>query len=475
MIKKLYKKICKYLRSRKNCGMNLRTGLTITILLSGMTAVSIFVLLFENIGACWMAVRNFPPFYFDEAALVEQLRRIAPNYTLTEYDKGKNMIDSYEGFFDVLDEYTFASLYGTEDGLYRCSSNVPAFFEEFYQGGIVDSLFERIEYQIFMYDKEAEHFYDMEFANGTGSVYIRSFHDILFILPFIIFLLLLSLVVFLAPILHYINKKVRAIHYLKDEILLMASGDLTHPVSACGSDEIGILSKELDSLRIALIANIEKEIESRRANQDLITAMSHDLRTPLTILKGYLEILKLKEDNAAKDDYLMRCLKKTDDITAMTDRMFEYALVFDENETIEKEQIPMQFLLGCIRDNLEFISLVGFHIMEDESVFQLAETRRVLIGDDIMLKRICNNLFSNILKYGDKAIPVTLDADLTDTQLVLTLTNGCKAGCTDISGNGIGLRSTAKMVELHGGSLHQKSTKQSYAVTLTFPLTESIS
>ena len=73
----------------------------------------------------------------------------------------------------------------------------------------------------------------------------------------------------------------------------MSGGDLHQPIRPMGNDELGILARELDQMRSTLYTNIQQETESRRANQDLITAMSHDLRTPLTILHGYLDILAL--------------------------------------------------------------------------------------------------------------------------------------------------------------------------------------
>ena len=63
--------------------------------------------------------------------------------------------------------------------------------------------------------------------------------------------------------------------------------------------------------------------------------MSHDLRTPLTILNGYLEILKLgRNDPKMQEEYLERCLRKTADIKEMTDKMFEYALVFEDRAVV---------------------------------------------------------------------------------------------------------------------------------------------
>ena len=68
--------------------------------------------------------------------------------------------------------------------------------------------------------------------------------------------------------------------------------------------------------------------------------MSHDLRTPLTILNGYLEVLRLNRNPEMHEEYLKRCLQKTSDIREMTDRMFEYALVFEEGEEPKVKEIP---------------------------------------------------------------------------------------------------------------------------------------
>ena len=91
---------------------------------------------------------------------------------------------------------------------------------------------------------------------------------------------------------------------LKDEILRMAAGNLRDSVPEMGQDEIGIIAEELDNLRTALQDTLVREKESRRANQDLITAMSHDLRTPLTILNGYFS-----------DSSRMFCIGEVDDVS----------------------------------------------------------------------------------------------------------------------------------------------------------------
>ena len=98
-----------------------------------------------------------------------------------------------------------------------------------------------------------------------------------------------------------------------------------------------------------------------------------------------------------------------------------------------------------------------------------------------MLKRIFNNLFSNILKYGEKSVPVTVslqvakDANpVTDASnelfLEISLLNAVKADRKEIAGNGIGLKSVLKMLTLHHGTLTQEKTDGMYRIRLCFPL-----
>ena len=120
------------------------------------------------------------------------------------------------------------------------------------------------------------------------------------------------------------------------------------------------MANELNHLRISLNENIVREQESRKANQDLITALSHDLRTPLTILTGYLEVLRLGRTPEKQADYLDRCLKKASDIKELTDQMFSYALVSEEQETPDMSWLSTDYIFQCIQENCDFISLAGF-------------------------------------------------------------------------------------------------------------------
>ena len=256
---------------------------------------------------------------------------------------------------------------------------------------------------------------------------------------------------------------------LKDEILRMAAGNLRDSVPEMGQDEIGIIAEELDNLRTALQDTIVREKESRRANQDLITAMSHDLRTPLTILNGYLEVLRLNRNPEMHEEYLKRCLQKTSDIREMTDRMFEYALVFEEGEEPKVKEIPIGFFRDCINEHGDFIRLTGF-----QTEIEYTNVERYITGDKSMIKRIFSNLFSNILKYGDKSVPVKINGCFTKTEYVLEISNGIKQQSAEVESNHIGLLSVEKMMQQLGGESSFSEGNGLFSVKLKFQLNSSL-
>ena len=92
-----------------------------------------------------------------------------------------------------------------------------------------------------------------------------------------------------------ISRKVAYITRLKEELDILSGGQLEYPVTITGKDELGELASGIDQMRRSIIKHQEVENQMRTANSELITAMSHDLRTPLTSLLAYLEIMERKK------------------------------------------------------------------------------------------------------------------------------------------------------------------------------------
>lgn len=308
----------------------------------------------------------------------------------------------------------------------------------------------------------------VEFQDQVADVYFFSYHHYSFYSWYLLAALLLSILVFLTPNLIFLHRKAKEIKVLKNEILYMAEGNLERTVTAKSRDEIGILATQLDYLRQSLKDTIEEERESREANSDLIRAMSHDLRTPLTILSGYLEIVKLhRGDTAMEEQYLDSCLNKALEIRELSDRMFEYAMVYETQEELEMEAMAVSQLLKLLWENMNFMELAGFTVDKnaDSHWMDVKELGGPTFwGNPLALKRVLNNLFSNILKYGDKAHPVKVAFSIEQGHWRLALSNHIRQSHKTVESNHIGLKSVEKIIELHGGSVYSMQVEDVFSV-----------
>ncbi len=400
------------------------------------------------------------------------IRTEALNYDIPESETDAEGNKAIAPFFEIADPYTSIYIYGIEDGLYRAGTT-PSYFDT------GSSMFFNSLYQ--WSDGQGEYEQDLvvEFRNGYAQVIVHFLHPTFFVAPYFFFCFGLSMIIFFVVILLFISRKVNSVILLKQKILQMAAGDLTSPIPKLQQDEIGILAHELDGLRIALHETITQEQESRLANQDLISALSHDLRTPLTILNGYLEIAKLNKKPEMQEEYLNRCLNKTDEIRQMTDRIFEYALVYEEAELPVLSALPVGALYQYLSENADFLRLTGFLVSLElpETLTSLSQSSEpksqdtlYFSGDETLLTRIFNNLFSNIIKYGTKKELVIITGSIATDHILISLFNTVKQESSDIESTQIGLKSVRKMLELMGGTLQTEQNDVEYTVRLELPI-----
>ena len=220
---------------------------------------------------------------FNAREIAEELQEKAKDITFGDVDEEtlKELLDVEK--YD--DGYTYISLYG-EDSLFLFNLIQPPAWDN-----MLDSVFwygDAVTYT------GADFFGELKFRDMEGQLMMYSMHQVKMAVPYFFIMLLVSML-FFSPVLLYVWNRMRYVGRLKDEILVMAEGDLEHPITRKGGDEIGILARNLDGMRLALEENIRKEQEGKKANHDLISSISHDLRTPLTTLYGYLEIIAQKK------------------------------------------------------------------------------------------------------------------------------------------------------------------------------------
>ena len=210
------------------------------------------------------------------------------------------------------------------------------------------------------------------------------------------------------------------INILKEEVLNMSQGDLNHPMTIKSHDELSILAREVDILRTTLDSNYQNESKIKEAHQELITSLSHDLRTPLTTLRGYLGILSLHcyKDEKQMDHYLKGCIEKTEQIKDLSNKTFEYALVFEQDLLPQLETIQSEQFIYYLQENLEYLELEGFRIEKEIDICSVD-----LQLDLSMMKRMINNICSNILKYAKKDKPIYLEISIKQGKIKIVFEN----------------------------------------------------
>ena len=184
----------------------------------------------------------------------------------------------------------------------------------------------------FLYDKNAPATgeYTIRFSDGTVSVtpYVTyNGYDQQIALAAAVFAVAAVLLV-IAPYARRISSDVKTLCADMDAV---AGGDLSHEVRLGGKTELAELAQNFDQMRVSIAARMQRESEAVRANQELIAALSHDLRTPLTKQMSYLELAqsdRCKGDAQAMLSCVQRAHKATLELKERIEELFSYFLVF---------------------------------------------------------------------------------------------------------------------------------------------------
>lgn len=281
----------------------------------------------------------------------------------------------------------------------------------------------------------------VKFKDGEGIVYVSSMHLLKYVKYYFYVALFVSLLIFFLPTFIFIKRKVKYINILKQEVLNMSQGDLSHAMTIMSHDELAILAQEMDTLRITLASNYQNEARIKESHQEMITCLSHDLRIPLTALRGYLDILCLHcyKDEKQMDHYLNSCIEKTEQIKDLSNKTFEYSLVYNDDLIPSLETISSESFIQYIEEHLEYLELEGFKIEKEITISSVQ-----LQLDLSMMKRMMDNICSNIQKYARKEQPIYLQISIEKGNLKIVFENEKKEINHEVESNKIGLKSVKK-------------------------------
>ena len=278
----------------------------------------------------------------------------------------------------------------------------------------------------------------------------------------------MAALVFLATVLLYEQHITRSVQTLSRQVRQVSRGDLGMQITPQTSDEIGQLALDVDAMRLSIIDKLQREEEAWKANSQLITAISHDVRTPLTALLGYLEIVSAESLSPdERSAYLEICKNNALRLKGLTDELFGFFLVFGKPQPDQK---PEEFDAGMLLEQVLLehemdLTQRGFHV--ETSTDPITGSLQVDLGH---FRRIFDNLFSNVRKYADPSCPVTITCRCDREELTITICNRIRQDANRVESNRIGLQTCHKLVAAMGGEFNQSRTKETFTVEVLLPV-----
>ena len=311
--------------------------------------------------------------------------------------------------------------------------------------------------------------YPVRFSDGVYGVSIYDTSSWLYYGLMVLFALALAVGVFLSAILLYDQHITRTVLTLSRQVRQVSRGDLQMSIQPMSHDEIGQLAVDVDTMRLSIMDKLRREEEAWKANTQLITAISHDVRTPLTALMGYLEILSDESISAEeRQAYLQVCKNNASRLKGLTDELFGFFLVFGKPTV---DQSPEEFDAAMLMEQI--LMEHQMNLMQKDFQVELTHEGEItgkLRVDLTHLRRIFDNLFSNVSKYADAAKPVQLRLSIGDGDLVVSITNYIATHSTRVESNGIGLQTCNKLVQSMGGEFSKSRTKETFTAEVVLPL-----
>ena len=255
---------------------------------------------------------------------------------------------------------------------------------------------------------------------------------------------------------------IRKITFLSKEVWEVRNGNLQKTVSIRSNDEIGQLADDVNEMRLSIINHYEEAEKAWEANKELLISISHDIRTPLTSLIGFSEIMDEETDVDLIKEYARICREKAYQLKNLTDQMFRYFLVYGnaEMELHLETYGARTFFEQFLGEYAASLSISGYQVD-----FKNLEEDFTLETDVALLRRVFDNIFSNIKKYADKKQVIDIWVTMEKESLIIVLENVIDE-CLDVSeSTHIGVKICRKVMETLGGQYeNEEITKENHRI-----------
>lgn len=295
---------------------------------------------------------------------------------------------------------------------------------------------------------------------------------------------LLGIVIFSVTFLMLQEKSIEYIGRISDAMQNISEGDLNTTIEVIGDDEFSSMAENLNKMAADIRRLMDKEREAERTKNELITNVAHDLRTPLTSIIGYLELLSAKNmlPPEMQHKYIDIAYTKAKRLEKLIEDLFGFTKLNYGKISMHVSKVDIIKLLSQLLEE----SYPSFADKNLSYELQSNVPAKVITADGNLLARLFDNLINNAIKYGADGKRVIVKVHADDGTVRVSVTNYGyvipadelpqvfdkfyrveQSRSTHTGGTGLGLAIVKNIVDMHGGTINVKSDLNGTVFTVT--------
>ncbi|WP_234117755.1 sensor histidine kinase [Clostridium hydrogenum] len=279
-----------------------------------------------------------------------------------------------------------------------------------------------------------------------------------------------------------VRRKAEYIKSICHGIKIISEGNLDFKIKVSGHDELAILAEEINNMSLKLKNKIQEEKNAERLKSELITNVSHDLRTPLTSLIGYIQLAV--NDNMSteeKDKYAKVSLEKSQKLKILIDDLFEYSKLESGGVKLEKVKVDIIEIME------QSIGELSIQASEKGVRFNknFKNGKLELLIDPSKIARVFTNIIENAVKYSVEGSNININLYETGKNIIINFENVVdsvleenlekvfnrfyrtdESRNSETAGSGLGLAIAKNIVELHGGRIWAQSENNRFIINV---------
>ena len=289
---------------------------------------------------------------------------------------------------------------------------------------------------------------------------------------YILIIMLFILCIFMCLKIYFFK---RAIKEISDSLNDILNTDTNNLINISSSDED--IKKLATTLNINLKELRKQKLQYENGNQELkrvVTNISHDLRTPLTAINGYIDLMKNDKLSKEQEKYLSIIYNKSNELIELTEQLFDYSKAIDNNVELNKEKC-------CMNEVLEEVLVSYYTVFKENGItpeISICENKIYKMLNKASVVRIFENILSNISKYSNG----NFKAELGDNGIITFSNKARMLDATTVEkifdryftvenakkSTGLGLSIAKQLVELNGGKIVAKYIDENLIIQIMF-------